>query len=140
MTETRISVSLIIAILLLAGGVILALQPYSVRSQWAGYDGPGHRFLSAALEHDSAELGRIAVSPVAVDWALQTEREHRHDLSVWARFGRPWTGVTRSDTTTVVFETGTDVCPLMITFVGPESRARVLEANTRCYSDRRRAH
>jgi hypothetical protein len=137
MTDTRISISLTIALLALALGAVLAIQPYSVRSPWSAYDAPGHRFLSAALRRDSAELSRLSVSSGVVDWAIRAHREHPHDLSVWARFARAQAGLVQSDTTRVLFETATEVCPLLITFVGQETQARVLEAKPRCYTNRR---
>jgi hypothetical protein len=136
MTDTRISITLTIALLGMALAAVLALQPYSVRSPWSAYDAPGRLFLSAALRRDSAELTRLSVSSDAVDWAMRTQRDHPHALSVWAQFARAETGVIQSDTSRVLFETATEVCPLLITFVGHKQQARVLEAKSRCYSNR----
>jgi hypothetical protein len=136
MTDTRISIALMIALLTLALAAVLTIQPYSVRSPWSVYDTAGQRFLSAALRRDSAELTRLAVSSSAVDWAIRTQRDHPHALSVWAHFARAGAGVIRSDTSRVLFETATEVCPILITFVGHEAQARVLEAKPRCYSNR----
>lgn len=136
MTDSRISIALTIALLALALAAVLTIQPYSVRSPWSVYDAPGQRFLSAALRRDSAELTRLSVSSVAVDWAIRTQRDHQHALSVWAQFARAGTGVIQSDTSRVLFETATEVCPLLITFVGRDAQARVLEAKSRCYSNR----
>jgi hypothetical protein len=137
MTETRISISVTIAFLALAVAAVLLFQPYSVPSPWSVYDAPGKRFLSAALRRDSAELSHLSVSSAAVDWAIRTQRDHLHDLSVWARFARAGTGVVQSDTARVLFETATEVCPLLITFVGQKPQARVFEAKPRCYTNRR---
>lgn len=134
MTDTRISLSLTIGLLALAIAVIAAVQPYSVRSPWSVYDAPGKHFLSAALRRDTAELRRLSVSPTAVDWAMRTRRDHSGALSVWARFARAGAGVIQSDTSTVLFDTATEVCPLVITFVGHDSQTRVVEARSRCYS------
>lgn len=139
MTDTRISISLTIALLALVVAAVLAIQPYSVRSPWAVYNGPGQRFLAAASRRDSEALTRLSVSSGAVDWAIRTQRDHPHALSVWARFARAEVGVVRSDTSSVLFETGTEVCPLLITFVGHEARARVVEAKSRCYLNRQDA-
>jgi hypothetical protein len=136
MTDTRISIALTIALLTLVLAAVLAIQPYSRRSPWTVYDAPGQLFLSAALRQDSAELTRLTVSSDAVDWAMRTQRFHPHALSVWAHFARAGAGVTRSDTSRVLFETGTEVCPLLITFVAQKQQARVLEARSRCYSNR----
>ncbi len=136
MKDTRISIALTIAVLTLAVAAVLAIQPYSVRSPWSVYDGPGQRFLSAALRRDSAELTRLSVSSSAVDWAIRTQRDHPHALSVWAHFARAGAGVIQSDTSKVLFETATELCPLLITFVGREAQARVVEAKPRCYSNR----
>ena len=136
MTDTRISIVLIIALLTLALAAVLAIQPYSVRSPWSVYDAPAQRFLSAALRRDSAALTRQSLSPDAVDWAMRTQRDHARALSVWAHFARAGAGVIQSDTSRVLFETATEVCPLLITFVGHEGQARVLEAKSRCYSNR----
>jgi hypothetical protein len=136
MTDTRIAISLTIGILALAIGAVLAIQPYSVRSPWSIYDTPGQRFLSAALRQDSAELQRLSISSGPLDWAVRTAREHPSDLSAWARYGRAGVGVGRGDTTKVLFETATKVCPLLITFVGQQARVRVLEAKPRCYTNR----
>jgi hypothetical protein len=137
MTNTRISISLTIALFTLALAAVLAIQPYSVRSPWSVYDAPGQRFLSAALRRDSAELSRLSVSSSAVAWAIRTQRDHPHALAVWARFARAGGGVTQMDTSRVMFETGTKLCPLLITFVGQKDHSRVLEAKAECYSDRR---
>jgi hypothetical protein len=136
MTDTRISISLAIAFVIVALAGVLAIQPYSVRSPWSAYDAPGRRFLSAALNQDSAALRLVSASPAAVDWALQTRRDHPRALSVWAHFARAGTGVVASDTSTVLFETATAVCPVVITFLGHDERARVLEAGARCYLNR----
>ena len=136
-TDTRISIALTITALVLALSAVLMVQPYSVRSPWSAYDTPGQLFLSAALRRDSAELTRLAISSDALDWAMRTGREHPQALSVWARFARAETGVTQADTSRVLFETWTKVCPILITFVGPKQQARVLEAKSRCYSNRR---
>jgi hypothetical protein len=135
-TDTRISISLTIALLALALAGILAIQPYSVRSPWSVYNAPGKRFLSAALRRDSAELTRMSLSSSAVDWAIRTRRDHPHALSVWAHFARAEAGVIQSDTSKVLFETTTEVCPLLITFVGHGRQTRVFEAKSRCYSNR----
>lgn len=132
MTDTRSS----IALLTLALAAVLAIQPYSVRSPWSAYDAPGQRFLSAALRRDSAALTRLSASSSAVDWAIRTQRDHPHALSVWAHFARAGAGVIQSDTSRVLFETATEVCPILITFIGHEAQARVLEAKSRCYSNR----
>ncbi len=136
MTDTRISVLLTIALLTLGLAAVLVIQPYSVRSPWSVYDAPGQRFLSAALSGDSAELTRLSVSSSAVDWAIRTQRDHPRALSVWAHFARAGAGVIQSDTSRVLFDTVTEVCPLLITFVGHDAQARVLEAKSRCYSNR----
>lgn len=136
MTDSRISIALIVALLALALAAVLTTQPYSVRSPWSVYDPPAQRFLSAALRRDSAGLTRLSVSSVAVDWGIRTQRDHQHALSVWAQFARAGTGIIQSDTSRVLFETGTEVCPLLITFLGHDAQARVLEAKSRCYSNR----
>ena len=136
MTDTRIRLVLTIALLVLALATVLTVQPYSAPSPWSAYDAPGRRFLSAALRGDSAELTRLTVSSNAVDWAMRTQHDHAQALSVWAHFARAGTGVTQSDTSRVLFETATEVCPLLITFVGQKQQARVLEAKSRCYSNR----
>ena len=136
MTDTRISIAFTIALLTLALAAVLAIQPYSVRSPWSVYDAPGQRFLSAALRRDSAELTRLSVSSGAVDWAIRVQRDHPRALSVWAHFARAGTGVIQSDTSRVLFETATEVCPLLITFLGHDAQARVLEAKPRCYLNR----
>jgi hypothetical protein len=138
MTDTRISISLTIALLALVLAAVFVIQPYSVRSPWSVYEALGRRFLSAAQSRDSAELTRLSVSSDAVGWAIRTERDHPHALSVWARFARAGAGVTQSDTSRVLFNTATEVCPLLITFVGPEAQARVLAAKSRCYESPRR--
>ncbi|HEY7635034.1 MAG TPA: hypothetical protein VH763_05800 [Gemmatimonadales bacterium] len=140
MTETRISASLTIAFLGLTAAAVWVVQPYSASSPWSVYNAPGQRFLSAALSRDTAELSRLSVASGAVDWAIRTYRDHPYDLSVWAHFARAEAGISQSDTTRVLFETATEVCPLLITFVGPKAQPHVLEAKPRCYSSRRRVH
>jgi hypothetical protein len=137
MTDSRISIALTMAAMTLAIAAVSVVQPYSVRSPWSAYDTPGQLFLSAALRRDSAELTRLAISSDALDWAMRTGRDHPQALSVWARFARAETGVTQADTSRVLFETSTKVCPILITFVGHKQQARVLEAKSRCYSNRR---
>lgn len=136
MTDSRISIALTIALLALALAAVMIIQPYSVRSPWSVYDAPGQRFLSAAVRGDSVELTRLSASSGAVDWAKRTQRDHPRALSVWAQFARAGAGVTQSDTSRVLFETATEVCPLLITFLGHDAQARVLEAKPRCYSNR----
>lgn len=135
MTDTRISVSFTVAFLALVLAAVLAIQPYSVRPQWSVYDAPGQKFLSAALERDSSALTRLSVSSSAVAWAIRTKRDHPRALSVWAQLGRAGTGVIQSDTSRVLFDTPTEVCPLLVTFVGHDTQLRVLEAKARCYSN-----
>ena len=132
MTDARISISLIVGMLAVGFGFVFALQPYSVRSPWSAYDAPGQRFLSAALRQDSAQIERLSGSSRPVEWAIRTAREHPSDLTTWARYGHAGSGVIRADTAMVLFETGTRVCPLLLTFVGREASSRVLEAETRC--------
>jgi hypothetical protein len=139
MTDSRISIALTIALLTLAVAAVLAIQPYSVVSPWSVYDAPGQRLLSAALRRDFVALTSLSVPSDAVDWAIRTQRDHPHALSVWAQFARAGTGVIQSDTSRVLFETATEVCPLLITFVGDKQQARVLEAKSWCYSNRQDA-
>jgi hypothetical protein len=139
MTDTRISITLIVGALALVVSTVLTIQPYSVRSPWSAYDARRQRFLSAALRQDSAELRHLSVSSGSVDWALRTATEHPHDLWVWAHYSHASAAVVREDTTRVLFDTVTEVCPLLMTFVGRQAQARVLEAKPRCYTNRRPA-
>jgi hypothetical protein len=135
MSDARIALSLSLAGFALALGALLVLQPYSIESPWSVYKEPGQRYFQAALQQDSAQLDRLSLAAEPVQWALETERSHRHDLSVWAHYSRPSVGIQRGDTVTVVFENSTEVCPVVLTFLRHRDSAQVLAASPWCYRD-----
>ncbi len=136
MSDARIAFSLGLTGFGLAVGALLLVQPYSVKSPWSVYREPGQQYFHAALRQDSAQLGRLSVSPEPVQWALRTGRSHRHDLSVWARYSRPSAGVQHGDTAAVVFENSTEVCPIVLTFLRGHGTIQVIQASPWCYTSR----
>jgi hypothetical protein len=95
---------------LLAGAILLWLQPYSVISPYRTYTEPARRFLRAALTQDTLELQRQAAATQPVHWALEAADGDPNALAIWARLSRPYSGRRHGDTTTVVFQTSTRVC------------------------------
>jgi hypothetical protein len=136
MIANRMPLYLSLASLTLAIAAVLILQPYSVISPWSAFDQPGQRYFSAALRRDSIELARLSLSRAPVEWALSAEHNQRNSLAAWAHNASASVGVKRGDTTAVLFETPTGACPVLLTFVGPDGRARVLQAAARCYRRR----
>ena len=136
MTANRMPLYLSLASLALTIAAVLILQPYSVTSPWSGFNRPGQRYFSAALRRDSVELGRLSVSQAPVEWALSTEHKARNSLAAWANNASASVGFKRGDTTAVLFDTPTRACPVLLTFVGPDAQARVLQAAARCYTRR----
>jgi hypothetical protein len=136
MTANRMPLYLSLASLTLATAAVLILQPYSVTSPWSGFNRPGQRYFSAALRRDSVELRRLSLSRAPIEWALSTEHNQRSSLAAWAHHASASVGFTRGDTTAVLFDTPTRACPVLLTFVGPDARARVLQAAARCFTRR----
>jgi len=138
MKNGRARVARLVLAALVVMAAVLWLQPYSVFSPYRAYTEPARRFLRAALAQDSLELQRRAISPHAVQWALDAGRGDRTALAVWARLSRPSSGRRHGDTTTVVFQTSTRVCylrPVAMTFVGT-ANPRVLMASSSCFAER----
>jgi hypothetical protein len=77
MPNGRAPVGGLILATLLAGAVLLWLQPYSVISPYRAYTEPARRFLRAALAQDTLELQRQAVSAQPVQWALDAAQGTR---------------------------------------------------------------
>jgi hypothetical protein len=138
MKNGRARVARLVLAALVVMAAVLWLQPYSIFSPYRAYTEPARRFLRAALAQDSLELQRRAISPHAVQWALDAGRGDRTALAVWARLSRPSSGRRHGDTTTVVFQTSTRVCylrPVAMTFVGT-ANPRVLMASSSCFAER----
>jgi hypothetical protein len=138
MKNGRARVARLVLAALVVMAAVLWLQPYSVFSPYRAYTEPARRFLRAALAQDSLELQRRAISPHAVQWALDAGRGDRTALAVWASLSRPSSGRRHGDTTTVVFQTSTRVCylrPVAMTFVGT-ANPRVLMASSSCFAER----
>ena len=139
MMNGRARVARLVLAALVVMAAVLWLQPYSVFSPYRAYTEPARRFLRAALAQDSLELQRRAISPHAVQWALDAGRGDRTALAVWARLSRPSSGRRHGDTTTVVFQTSTRVCylrPVAMTFVEAAPEPRVLMASSSCFAER----
>jgi len=116
-------------------GLVLTLQPYSVPSPWSRFDEPARRYLAAALRHDTAALAHLSRSSEAVRWALKAEERERAALTSWVNSASASVGFQRGDTTDVLFDTATQACPLLLTFVDQRHPA-VLRAHARCYLSR----
>ena len=139
MMNGRARVARLVLAALVVMAAVLWLQPYSIFSPYRAYTEPARRFLRAALAQDSLELQRRAISPHAVQWALDAGRGDRTALAVWARLSRPSSGRRHGDTTTVVFQTSTRVCylrPVAMTFVEAAPEPRVLMASSSCFAER----
>jgi hypothetical protein len=115
--------------------LVLTLQPYSVTSPWSRFDEPGRRYLAAALRRDTVALDQLSLSSEAVQWALRTEQGQRAALTSWVNSAAASEGFQRGDTTHVLFDTATQACPLLLTFVN-QNHPKVLRAHARCYMRR----
>jgi hypothetical protein len=119
----------------LAGGLVLAWQPYSVPSRWARYEAPTRSYLRAALRRDSIALVRQTSSAEAVAWALRASRNHPEALAVWNRHAHPSWGLESGDTATVGLDSDTDVCryhPIVLRFVTGKV-PRLIHASSACF-------
>jgi hypothetical protein len=127
---------LTILAVLLAGGVVFAVQPYSAPSRWYRYTGPSRSYLRAALRQDSISLARQSLSSAPVTWGLHAARAHPQAMIVWTRYARPAWGLEQGDTAIVFLDTSTEVCdrdPIVLRFVTTEAGPRVLEASSACF-------
>jgi hypothetical protein len=131
MTTDRRGIALLACIGLASYALIVALQPYSVRSPWRRWDEPGRRYFEAAARLDTAALQRLSGSPSAVDWALRAGRTGGPALAPWGTLAHASMGFHRSDTVDVWYGTLTDPCSYRLSFVG-EPRPRVVGADASC--------
>ena len=132
MSVYRVPSLLALGSLIVGLGFLLATQPYSVSRPWSRFDEPAHRYLAAALRRDSSTLKRLSATPQPVHWAIRTEQIERGALAAWANSARASLGFSRGDTIEVWYDTPTDACPFLLTFVGQE-RPRLVRAYARCY-------
>jgi hypothetical protein len=138
MTNGRVPAGLLVLATVVAIVAVLWLQPYSVVSPYRAYTEPARRFLRTALVQDSLELKTGAASPQPVRWALRAARANPKALAIWAQVLRPYSGLQRGDTATVVFQTSTRVChlqPIAMTFIRGAEGPRVLVASSACFAD-----
>lgn len=136
----RTPLYLTIVVLSLIAAAVLLVQPYSADFPGTDYAKPARRYLRAALHQDAAALRAVSASPAAVEWALAVARAHPDSLAAWG--GRTDTYVTsrRADTTEVLVYPEAEPCsqvPIMLTFVGARSRAKVIEASSACLRETR---
>ena len=124
----------------LFGGAIFLIQPYSADSTGTAWAKPARRYLHAAISQDSVSLSRLSASGAPVAWALEAARTHPDSLAAWS--GRPeaWTGVRRGDTTYVLVFPAGEPCskaPIVLQFVGAGDHARVTKASSACFDPAR---
>lgn len=137
MSNDRVLAVALIMASLMAGAVLLWLQPYSVVSPYQSYVDPARRFLRAALDQDTAGLEQQAAARQPVQWALEASAGDAEALAIWARLSRPYSGHRHGDTTTVVFQTSTRVCylrPVTMAFVPDSSGPRLVLASSSCFA------
>lgn len=122
-----------------AGGWVF-LRLYQSPRLYDQYLKPMHSFLSAALEGDSTALVGTGASIRAINWGLNVRRENPRALGELNRgLGASWGGPTRrpiGDSLLVLFRGPRNgVCystPILVTFAGPPSSARVLNVSAGC--------
>lgn len=119
-------------VLLVGLALLLGVQPYSVTSTWSRFDEPGDRYVEAALRRDVSTLRRLSVSQQPVDWAIRAELTERSALAAWAKSARASVGFSRGDTVDVLYDTSTNACPFLLSFVG-RHHPKVVRAHARCY-------
>ncbi|MFL5536203.1 MAG: hypothetical protein ACJ8AP_10905 [Gemmatimonadales bacterium] len=115
----------------------LVWQPYSADFPGTEYAKPIRRYIHAAVVGDSAGLERLSASSAAVSWALTAGRTHAGSLARWERGMQARTGQQRGDTAQVfVYPPGAECenAPIMLQLVGNDGRARVVRANSSCWS------
>lgn len=125
--------------LVLLGGAILVVQPYSADWPGTGYTAPARRYIHAALHRDSLLLSRLSASERPVHWALAVSRGERDTLALWDRRVQAFTGKRSGDTAEVFVYPPGEVCatsPIVFRFVGVDRHARVLEARSACLARR----
>ena len=131
MTTDRRGILLLAFIALTSYALIVALQPYSVRSPWQRWDEPGRRYFEAAARLDTAALRRLTASPNAVDWAIRAGRTSGAALAPWGTLAHASMGFHRNDTLDVWYGTLTDPCSYRLSYVG-EQYPRVVGAHASC--------
>jgi hypothetical protein len=120
-------------------GVLLAalviFQPYTADWPASEYTDPARRYIRAALRRDSVTLTQLSTSDSPVRWALAAARRHPDTLALWARRVQAFAGEHRGDTTEVFVYAPGEACdgePIVLRFVGSESRVKVVEASSAC--------
>lgn len=137
MPNGRIPIGWLVIVALLGSATMFWLQPYSVVSPYREYVEPARRFLRAALDQDTLELRKQAISSGPVRWALRAAHGDPNAVAIWAQRMRPYSGRRHGDTTTVVFQTGTRVCylrPVTMAFVHGTEGPRVALASSSCFA------
>lgn len=129
--------SLTILAAALLAGALLTIQPYT--ADWPGtdYAAPARRYVRAALDHDSVALRRLSSTLRPVTWALHVSRTQPGTLASWAGRIHAYTGERQGDTTEVFVYPSADACddaPIVFRFVGSGAAARVVNANSACFS------
>jgi hypothetical protein len=101
MTRSR-SLPLALGALLLIPAALWTSRFYAVPDPWGKYDAALRAYLAAAVQGDSAALGRHAASAQPVAWVLEAADRHRELVSAWAEDLAGVTGERRGDTVAVV--------------------------------------
>jgi hypothetical protein len=130
----------VIGLVAAAAGGWVFLRLYQSPRLYDQYLKPMHSFLSAALAGDSTALVGTGASMQAIDWGLRVRRENPRALGELNRgLGASWGGPTRrpiGDSLLVLFRGPRNgVCyatPILVTFAGPPSTARVLTVTAEC--------
>jgi hypothetical protein len=135
MTTGREHVLMLSGVMLAGILLVLGLQPYSVTSPWSRFDGPGRKYVEAALRQDTAALRNLSASSAPIRWAILVRQTDPAALATWANWAHASVGFTRGDTTDVWYDTPTSACPFRLTFVRDHS-AKVVDAHARCYFKR----
>ncbi len=133
------------AVVVAAAGLVL-VQLYQRPRLYDQYLPPMHSFLSAVIGADSAALVATGAASQAVNWGVQAGRENPGAIRELASgLGATWGGPTRrptGDSIVVLFRGPRDgICysePILVTFVGPPSDARVQSVSADCLIGRMR--
>lgn len=131
---------LAIAVIAVVGASSVLVRLYQPPRLYDQYLPPMHRFLAAAIERDSAALSATGASARAITWGLRAGRDNPRALRELAGgLGTSQGGPTRrpgGDSIVVLFRGPRDgICyrdPILVTFAGPPSNARVLEVRADC--------
>ncbi len=135
MVNGKTPLYLTIVALILIGGAVLLVQPYSADFPGTDYAPAVRRYVRAALRQDSAALQAVSASPTAVEWGLEVGRTHPDSLAAWAGPTNTYVTARHADTAEVLVYPVADPCsnvPIALTLVGSRSHARVVGASSAC--------